>query len=272
MLFRSAKKVIVLHRSVQAVLFSLAFPIFTYYMIRVNFRVHEDLAELKSELIILLSLCVMILMTWSIELALKFESPRPTFIFHHVLGYLDFFLLFLFPSTVMMKTVIVLGYFVCFEALMFVGVFMYRVFPNSKLTPHVILAGMVSFGASRPIQVLWICGAIFGSWNDENMIKWQAVMQLIVTCILTVVQLWTIKIHYGLWLRSKTGKRMFDSQNDGEGHKSDPSGSSAITAPASTSSQSADTKSVDDDQSDGKYGFPVSLMAAQDAANYPPPV
>jgi hypothetical protein len=146
--------------------------------------------------------------------------------------------------------------------------FMYRVFPKSKLTQHVILAGMVSFGASRPIQVLWICGAIFGSWNDENMIKWQAVMQLLVTCILTVLQLWTLKIHYGLWLRSRGEERSFGSQKEDE---SDPSyHASSVDAPSSTS-QRNHTKPIDaDNQSDRKYHeFSVSLMMAQDAENSP---
>ena len=174
----AVKKVVVLHHAVEAVVLSLAFPIFTYYIIRVNFRVHEDLAELKSELVILSSLCIIVLVSmYSMELFSRFESPRPVVVFHHVLAYLDGFLIVVFPTTVMLKTGIILVYFISFEALTFVGLFMYRVFPNSKITPHVILAGMVSFGASRPIQVLWICGAIFGSWNDENMIKWHGTKQ-----------------------------------------------------------------------------------------------
>lgn len=219
---QAAKKVVVLHHAVEAVILSLIFPIFTYYMIRVNFRVHEDLAELKSELVTLTSLCMVILFMYSMELASRFESPRPVLVFHHVLAYLDCVLVAVFPSTAMIKTGVILVYFVSFEALTFVGLFMFRVFPNSKFTPHTILVGMVSFGASRPIQLLWICGAIFGAWNDENMIKWQAVMQLIVTCILTVVQLWTLTIHYGLWLRIRVKERVVGFQNDVE-NKSDPS-------------------------------------------------
>jgi hypothetical protein len=261
----AAKKVVVLHHAVEAVVLSLAFPIFTYYIIRVNFRVHEDLAELKSELVILGSLCILFIVMYSMELASRFDSPRPVVVFHHVLAYLDGFLIVVFPTTVMFKTGIILVYFISFEALTFVGLFMYRVFPKSKLTQHVILAGMVSFGASRPIQVLWICGAIFGSWNDENMIKWQAVMQLLVTCILTVLQLWTLKIHYGLWLRSRGEERSFGSQKEDE---LDPSYASSVSTPSSTSSHhigssTAESK-IGEDQSDRKKHYPVSLMAQED--------
>jgi hypothetical protein len=113
---------------------------------------------------------------------------------------------------------------------------------------------------------LWICGAIFGSWNDENMIKWQAVMQLLVTCILTVLQLWTLKIHYGLWLRSRGGERSFGSQKEDE---LDPSYASSVDAPSSTTSSchransTAESK-IGEDQSDRKKHYPVSLMAQED--------
>ena len=63
-----------------------------------------------------------------------------------------------------------------------------------------------------------------------RMIKWQAVMQLILTCILTVLQLWTLKIHYGLWLRSR-GKRVFGSKSDLTYH----SDSSSVALPSFTS-------------------------------------
>jgi hypothetical protein len=101
----------------------------------------------------------------------------------------------------MMKTVGILSYFICFEAPTFMGLFMYRIFPNSKVTPNVILFGMLCFGISRPLQVAWIGAAIFGSWNNENVVKWQGVMMGIVALILTGIQLLTLKIHYGLWKR-----------------------------------------------------------------------
>ena len=63
---------------------------------------------------------------------------------------------------------------------------------------------MVIFGVTRPLQLLWVGAAIFGSWDDENMVKWQAIMQIIITGVLTVLQVWTLKIHYRTWKRCCT--------------------------------------------------------------------
>jgi hypothetical protein len=46
---------------------------------------------------------------------------------------------------------------------------MYRIFPNSKTTPKVLIfAGMVICGTIRPLQLLWVGAAVFGSWDDDN--------------------------------------------------------------------------------------------------------
>lgn len=64
-----------------------------------------------------------------------------------------------------------------------------------------ILVGVIIFTISRPFQVLLVVGAIFFSWNDDNTVKWQATMQFAVALILTLIQVWSIKVH--LCLRSK---------------------------------------------------------------------
>ena len=131
----------------------------------------------------------------------------------------------LFPTSVMLKTASVLVYFICFEALTFVGFFMYRIFPNSKYTPKVVLAGMICFGITRPLQVLWVGAAAFGSWSDGNTVKWQAIFQIVVTTILTALQVFTLKIHYGVWKRLCT-KLAIDKNNSItiEGSSGDESG------------------------------------------------
>ena len=84
-----------------------------------------------------------------------------------------------------------------------------------------IFAGMVICGTIRPLQLLWVGTAVFGSWDDENMVKWQAVMQIIVTVVLTVLQVWTLKIHYGIWKRctsTSTNKQTDSSSIEGTQH------------------------------------------------------
>jgi len=60
------------------------------------------------------------------------------------------------------------------------------------------ISGMVRFGITRPLQLLWI---VFGSWHYENMVIWQGAFQLVVTTILTVIQFMVFKSHHGLWRR-----------------------------------------------------------------------
>jgi hypothetical protein len=197
------KQIVVLHHAVEALVLSIAFPFFTYYMVRVNFQVHE-LDVVESDYRSIATFCIGFMAMYMMELASRYEEPRPIVLFHHLLACLDCFLIILSPTTVMLKTGTILVYFICFEALTFVGLFMYRIFPNSKTTPKVILAGMVIFGVTRPLQLLWVGAAIFGSWDDENMVKWQAIMQIIITGVLTVLQVWTLKIHYRTWKRCCT--------------------------------------------------------------------
>jgi hypothetical protein len=141
----------------EALILSIAFSFFTYYMVKVNFQVHdeEEIDVVMSNIRSILCLGTGFMVMYMMELASRYEDPRPIVLFHHLLSCLDGFLIFLFPPTdVMIKTGAVLVYFICFEALTFAGLFMYRIFPNSKTTPKVIVAGMVIFGATRPLQIL----------------------------------------------------------------------------------------------------------------------
>jgi len=215
----ASKQTVVLHHAVEALVLSIAFPFFTYYMVKVNFQVHEkeEIDVVMSSIRSIICLSTGFMVMYMMELASRYEDPRPIILFHHLLSCLDGFLIAVFPTDVMVKTGAVLVYFICFEALTFAGLFMYRIFPNSKATPKVIVAGMVIFGATRPLQLLWVGTAVFGSWDDENMVKWQAVMQIIVTVVLTVLQVWTLKIHYGIWKRctSTSTNKQTDSSIEG---------------------------------------------------------
>jgi len=198
------KQIVVLHHAVEALILSLSLPFFTYYMIRVNFQIHE-LDEVVSSFRSLAIILSTFMMMYLMEIASRYDGARAIILFHHLLAATDGLMVFLFPTSVMLKTASILVYFIVFEAFTFVGLFMYRIFPNSKVTPKIIFAGMVMFGGSRPIQVLWIGAAVFGSWGEENSgAKWQGIMQIVVTVILTVLQFWTLQIHFKLWKRCIT--------------------------------------------------------------------
>ena len=161
----ASKQTVVLHHAVEALVLSIAFPFFTYYMVKVNFQVHEkeEIDVVMSSIRSIICLSTGFMVMYMMELASRYEDPRPIILFHHLLSCLDGFLVAVFPTDVMVKTAGILVYFICFEALTFVGLFMYRILPNSKATPKVIFAGMVIFGATRPLQLLWVGTAVFGS-------------------------------------------------------------------------------------------------------------
>ena len=117
----ASKKVVVLHHALDCVILSLSFPVFTYHMIRMNFQVLEDVAEVRSSLVVLVSFGVIFPNMYMFELAARFEDPRPLLTFYHLLTYLNGLGCFFFPTTAMLKTCIILVYFICFEALTFAG-------------------------------------------------------------------------------------------------------------------------------------------------------
>ena len=202
------KQLVVVHHATEALVLSVVFPIFSYFMIKTNFQIQEDLDDVITYLTSIITCMYAFMAMYMFELASRFDEPRPIVVFHHLLSCFDGVLVIVFPTSIMCRTASVLGYFISFEALTFAGLFMYRIFPQSKLTPKVILAGMMTFGLSRPFQLLWVGASIFGSWNDEYTVKWQALMQIVVTCILTCLQLMTLKIHYGTWIRCIAKKRI----------------------------------------------------------------
>lgn len=95
---------------------------------------------------------------------------------------------------------------------------MYRLYPTHVFTPKIILVGVIIFTVSRPFQVFLVVGAIFFSWNDKNTVKWQATLQFAVAMILTLIQVWSIKVH--LSLRSKclqlTANKEINDKYDGQ--------------------------------------------------------
>merc|ERR1712048_327734 len=117
------------------------------------------------------------------------------------------------------KSAIILTYNICFEAFIFVGFFLYRIIPERLIASDAMMAGMVIFGVSRPLQVLMVCAAVFGSWGDDGVIiKWQAILQFVVMMILTILRVYTIKIQFGVWKRCVAKRKAITSCEDKEGN------------------------------------------------------
>lgn len=197
-----SKQIIVTHHALEAIVLCTNFPIFTYFFVGVFFRETNDLEEILSYFRGLMRCAIVLILVYAFELATRFQQPRPMIVFHHVLSIMDMLLICFFPTSIVFKSAIILVYNICFEAIIFVGFFLYRIIPERRIASDAMMAGIVIFGITRPLQVLMVGAAVFGSWGDDGEIfKWQAIFQFVVAMILTVLQIYTIKIQFGVWQR-----------------------------------------------------------------------
>ncbi|KAL7526759.1 hypothetical protein ACHAXR_001639 [Thalassiosira sp. AJA248-18] len=194
----TAKQVSILQHAVEAIVLTIATPFFTYFMIKISFVLDVDdedalslpdhlRADIKSTFL----LCVCFMTMYLYEISSKYENARPAFVVHHLLAVLDGFLAILFPTTVMVKT--------CCALILHLLRITCLCWPIH--VSHGSFDGMVIFAVTRPIQVLWVGAAAFGSWGDPNHVKWQAITQFVLACVLTALQLWSLTINYGVWKR-----------------------------------------------------------------------
>lgn len=112
-------------------------------------------------------------------------SKLTTFrVLHHLCATADG-LLPLFPlSGVNVRCASVLTYFIVFEAPVFYGLVLYRLYPKSKWTPIVIRWGMWIFGLTRPAHLVWIMGIIITTRGDDHVDAWHSVTQAFFWCVL----------------------------------------------------------------------------------------
>lgn len=256
-LVSTSKQVVVLHHAVETIVLTIATPIYTYYMIKTTFIQEEEdgmaaMLLMKSDFASVLVLCFCFITMYICELASRFANPRPLLVVHHLLTIFDGFLGFYFPTAVMLKTCSTLVYFICFEALTFAGLFMYRMAPLNKHTPKVILSGMVVFAITRPIQVIWVAAAAFGSWGDPHHKKWQAILQMSFTCLFTILQLWSININYCVWKRCVYNIERHEENRDANMDPCDsgPIGKQQSTKPRKSKNVNHESVMQEDDEED----------------------
>jgi len=169
-------------------------------MLSVNFQ-EQELDQFISKIRSVAILTFTFTSIYMMEIGSRYNSTNPLALVHHVVSIIDGLFVVFFPTIVMVKTASVLEYFIWFESLTFNGLVMYRLCPQSNVTPRVMVAGMICFGATRPVQLVWVFASIFGSWNDNNIVKWQGILQICVTLIVTTIQIFSLKIHYSVWKR-----------------------------------------------------------------------
>ena len=76
---------------------------------------------------------------------------------------------------------------------------------------------------SRPFQLILIFGFLVSAWQD--LVAWYAIVQMCITLFLTGIQIWSLKIHVGLWKRSLEKQRKNNKNADNECNDDDGDGS-----------------------------------------------
>lgn len=200
------QQTIVLQHSVEAILLCVLYIPYTFITISINFE-EQPLESLADRFVVLVVFTATIITMYLIELAMRFVSQRPIILVHHLCAFFDAILTGFLLDTANIKAASLLNYFITYEAFLFVGLVMYRLAPTHKLTRPVIWLGMIIFGLSRPVQCIWIFGALWASW--EELIVWEAVLQIILTIMFTSLQLYSLTIHYTLSKKARGRRKAF---------------------------------------------------------------
>lgn len=121
--FDLPKQVVVLHHTLEFAILACMMPFFSYYMIRIHFKVYSTneensfLSDARSTVILVFVIAVMYLN----EITSRFMNPNPIVLFHHCVAVVDGIFVLFYPTSVMFKTASILVYFICFEAFCFAG-------------------------------------------------------------------------------------------------------------------------------------------------------
>jgi len=192
------QQTVVVTHVVEVVILSLLFGPYTYLILSLNFQeqTHDSFRRKVSGLgTFMFSIVIMYL----VEIAARHQKPRPLVVIHHLCTFANSILPCMFMSTANIRAASILVYSVTFEIVTFIGLILYRLVPQHKLTRPTILVGMVLFGATRPIQFLWILATLIVTWED--ILLWQGIVQILFVCLFTGIQLFGMSIHYGIYKR-----------------------------------------------------------------------
>lgn len=226
------QQLVVVQHSIEAFFLTLMFAPYTYIISSVFFE-SQPLEELSNKFTVVASSGFTIIILYMIEIASRFRNLRPLVVAHHLCAYLNAIFPVFFLSTANAKAAAVFTYFITYEAVVFVGLVLYRLAPTHRATRPTILAGMLIFGLSRPMQFILMIGSFIATWKD--LVLWHAVFQILLTIAFTTLQFYSLTIHYALY------KKCYGAKN-GAGKK--PLGLSP----------SSDNTDGEDDESDVENG------------------
>lgn len=192
-LLHPEQQVVVIQHSIQALFLAILFAPITWSMLSTNFQVPLTERFAKSRFSFIGSYMVWIIGVYIMELAARYRSVRWLVVVHHLCATADALLPLFALSGTNARCASVLTYFISWEAPVFTGLVMYRLFPLNKWTPRVIRFGMMVFGLSRPVQLAWIIMIVASLWDD--MVKWHGISQILFGVVFSCLQLYTLTIH-----------------------------------------------------------------------------
>ena len=196
----SEQQLVVVQHTIQATFLSLIFGPLTYLILSLFFEEQDSQEQLSNKVAAIATFMFVVIMMYMVEIASRFSNLRPLVLAHHLCAYLDSIYPAFFLTTANVKASSLLVYFICYEALTFVGLVLYRLAPTSRWTRPTILAGMIVFGMSRPVQFAWIFGTLIASWDDIS--SGHAIFQMVLTTLFTVLQIYSLTIHWSLYKKS----------------------------------------------------------------------
>ena len=193
----SEQQVIVIQHSIEALFLAVIFAPMTWAMLSANFQVPVSEQFASAQYGVIGCYMVWIVSVYFVELAARYRSIRWLVLVHHLCAAANALLPLFTLSVVNVRCAAVLTYFITWEAPVFVGLIMYRLFPKHKWTPHIIRLGMWIFGLSRPVQLAWIISIVAVLW-DNDIEKWHGVAQIFFGVLFSALQLYTLVIHNAL--------------------------------------------------------------------------
>lgn len=197
---RPHQRVVVIQHTIQALFLSLAFVPTTYLLASFNFQ-DQTLDELGPKATMSAVFLGLVVVMYCLELASRIK-PRPLLLIHHGATTVMGMYCVAYFTEANITTASLLVYFITYEAVIFVGLVLYRLWPAHEQTHQVLYIGMVVFGVTRPLQVLTVLISLLV--NRHHLIVHQAVLDGCVTVAFTLLQLYSLRIHYGMFLRSRT--------------------------------------------------------------------
>ena len=196
----AGQRTIVLQHAIEAMTLSLLFIPYTYTVVSIFFE-DQPIEVLAQKFVALGTFMAIVMTMYMFELASRYSNLRPLVFAHHICAYLDGILTAFFLGTANIKAAFLLVYFITYEAIMFVGLVLYRLAPTHRCTCPTILVGMLVFGLSRPVQLVWVVGSLAATGFD-NLATWQVALQISLTVCFTALQLYSLTIHYSIYQKA----------------------------------------------------------------------